>query len=213
METPILNFITMIKVVCICVWITGSHNGWSWKGHLDVIWSNLPAQAGPPKPNFWDFFFNIPKDWDFTTSLGNLLSVLHHLHTKNVFPDVQKAPPVFQPVPIASDPVIRHHWKAPGSVLFVPSLQVLININKIPSWAFSSLGWMVLGLSLLSHVRCPSPLIMLVSLCWTLSNMPVYLCLFCTEELKTECNTPGVVLPALKKGEGWPLLTCWQCIV
>ena len=29
--------------------ITESQNGWGWKGPLEVIWSNTPAQAGPPR--------------------------------------------------------------------------------------------------------------------------------------------------------------------
>ena len=29
--------------------LTESQSGWGWKGPLEVVWSNLPAQAGPPR--------------------------------------------------------------------------------------------------------------------------------------------------------------------
>lgn len=38
---------------------------------------------------------------------------------------------MFQFVPVVSCPGTEHHWKEPGSVLFVPFLQVFININEI----------------------------------------------------------------------------------
>jgi len=45
---------------------------------------------------------------------------------------VQRNPPVFHFVPTTSCPVTGHHWKAPGSVVLAPSLQVFIYIDKIP---------------------------------------------------------------------------------
>ena len=39
---------------------------------------------------------------------------------------------MFQSVPIASGPVTGHDQKEPGSILFVPSLQVLLYIDEIP---------------------------------------------------------------------------------
>jgi len=39
---------------------------------------------------------------------------------------------VFHFVPTTSCPVTGHHWKAPGSVVLAPSLQVFIYIDKIP---------------------------------------------------------------------------------
>jgi len=63
-----------------------------------------------------------------------------------VFPDVQREPPMFQFVAMASCPVAGHHWKEPGSVTFTPSLQVFIHIDEIPS----SL--------LFSRLNSPSPL-------------------------------------------------------
>lgn len=45
---------------------------------------------------------------------------------------VKKECPVFQFVPMASGSVSGHHWKEPGSVLFAPSFQVFIHIDKFP---------------------------------------------------------------------------------
>lgn len=44
---------------------------------------------------------------------------------------------VLQFVPIAACPVIGHHWEEPGSILFTPFLEVLLNIDKmLPELAF-----------------------------------------------------------------------------
>ena len=40
---------------------------------------------------------------------GQSVPVLGHPHREKVFPDVQKDPPVFQFVPIASGPGTGHH--------------------------------------------------------------------------------------------------------
>lgn len=60
------------------------------------------------------------------------VSVLHCPHCEKVFFDVQTDPPVFQVVPVASDPVVAHHYTEPGSVLLAPSLQEFIHITEIP---------------------------------------------------------------------------------
>jgi len=93
------------------------------------------------------------------------------LTVNKVFPDVQTAPHVFQLLPIASCPGTGHQRKEPGSVFFAPSLQTHIHIAKIPpSLLFSRLN-SPRSLSLSSYVRCSSPLIIFVVLCWTLSSM------------------------------------------
>jgi len=51
---------------------------------------------------------NISKDGDATTSLDNPCQCSVILMVK-VFPDVQREPPVFQFVPIASHPVTGYH--------------------------------------------------------------------------------------------------------
>jgi len=59
--------------------------------------------------------------------------VLHHLHSKEMFPNAQMEPPVFQFVPTASCPITGHLWKEPGSELIASSLQLFIYIDKISS--------------------------------------------------------------------------------
>jgi len=70
--------------------------------------------------------------WRLPKLPGKPIPVLGHSHSKDVFPDVQMAPPVFQFVPVASGPVTRHHWKEPGPVVFAPSLQLFLDIGEIP---------------------------------------------------------------------------------
>ena len=70
--------------------------------------------------------------WRLDNLPGQPVPVLSHSHCKKVFPDVQREPPVFQVVPIASGPVAGHHWEEPGSVFFAPSWQVFISIDEIP---------------------------------------------------------------------------------
>jgi len=52
---------------------------------------------------------NIPKNGDFTNSLGTLCQCSVTLTVKEVFPHVQTEPLVFQFVPIASCPVNGRH--------------------------------------------------------------------------------------------------------
>ena len=59
------------------------------------------------------------------------MPVLGHPHSKKSV-SWSSVPPMFQFVPIASGPVAGHHWKEPGSISFAPSLQVFIDIEKIP---------------------------------------------------------------------------------
>ena len=63
---------------------------------------------------------------------GQPVPVLSQPHSKKAIPDVQRDPPVFQFVPIASGPVTGHQWKEPGSILFAPSLQEFMYTNKVP---------------------------------------------------------------------------------
>jgi len=75
---------------------------------------------------------NISEERDSASSLGNLCQCSGSLPVKIVFDDVQREPSVFQFVPIASGPVTAHRGKEPGSVFFAPSLQVFVQIKKIP---------------------------------------------------------------------------------
>ena len=63
---------------------------------------------------------------------GQLVPVLGHLHSRKVFPDVQREPPVFHCVPMASGPVRGHHQKQSGSVFFVPPFRYLYTLMRPP---------------------------------------------------------------------------------
>lgn len=86
-------------------------------------------------------------------------------------PDVQREPPMFWFVAIASGPVTGHHWKIDlFSVLFIPFLLVLTYIDEIPPSLLSQAEPSQL-FSLSSQERCSIPLITLVDPHWTLSSM------------------------------------------
>jgi len=58
--------------------------------------------------------------------------VLRHPQREEILPHVQMELPVLQFVPIAPCPVAGHHWKESGPVLLTPTLQIFINIYKVP---------------------------------------------------------------------------------
>ena len=85
--------------------------------------------------------FGYLQGWTLHNLSGHPVPVLGCPHSEKVFLDVQREPPVFHFVPIASGLVTGHHWKEPGSVLFAPSFQVSIYIDEIPlSLLFSRLN-------------------------------------------------------------------------
>ena len=101
--------------------------------------------------------------------------VLDHPHSDKVFPHVQREPPMFQFVPIASGPVTGHHRAEPGSIYLAPLLQVLINTDEIPlSLLFSRLNSLS-SFSLSSQESCSCPFVSLVARRWTLSSMSMSL--------------------------------------
>lgn len=63
---------------------------------------------------------------------GKSVPVLGPAHSTEVLCGVQTKPPVSHFVPTASCSVTGHHCKEPGSILFGPSLQFFIYIDKIP---------------------------------------------------------------------------------
>ena len=69
--------------------------------------------------------------WRPHNLLGQPVPALSQPYSEKVFPHVQREPPVFQFVPIASGPVTAYHWKEPGSIFFATSLQVFLYIDKI----------------------------------------------------------------------------------
>lgn len=151
------------------------------------------------------WFLKSSKDGDPTASPGNLCqTVLHHHTMKKCFLMFRQSL-VFQFVPIASHSVTGHHWKEHDSVLFAPSLQLSIHIDKI-SWTLSSPGWTVPTLS--CEERWSSLFIFLVALLLNLSSS--FLSLLYWGDTRTGHSFPGVASAMLTKGEGSPDLTCWQ---
>ena len=107
------------------------------QGPLEIIWSISPAQAGPPRARTVStWLLNNSKEGDPTSFLGNLCQCLVTVTARKMFPGVHTAPPVFHFVPIASGSVTRHHWEESGSFTFAPSLQVFIDVGKIPPEPF-----------------------------------------------------------------------------
>lgn len=102
-------------------------------------------------------FFSISKEGDSTTSPNNLYQFSVILMVTRVFPDVQREPLGFPIVPAGSARVTGYHWKGP--VLHAPSLQIFVCMDGIPLIFLCSKLNSPSSLSLYSHTRCPSPLI------------------------------------------------------
>lgn len=151
-----------------------SQADWDWKRPLEVTWSNTPSQARWPRADYPglcpDRFWIISKDGDSTTSMGHLHQCSITLSVKKCFLVFGENLPEFWLVPVASSPVSGHHWNEPGSISFVPSLQVFIDMGEILlGLLFSGLS-SLRCLSLFSWETCFSLLIILTALHWTLSS-------------------------------------------
>lgn len=69
-----------------------------------------------------------------TTSLSwQSVSVLGHPHSKEALPHIQLEFPVHQFLSVASCLIAWQHQAQPGNILLVPSLQILIDTDKVPS--------------------------------------------------------------------------------
>ena len=88
---------------------------------------------------------------------GQPVPVLCHPHSKEVISHVQMELSLLQFGPTASFPVSRHLCKQPGPILLIPSLKILVHINKIPSQP--SFLQAKSSVSLSSKERCSSPLV------------------------------------------------------
>jgi len=67
------------------------------------------ATYGPLPRTMPRWLPHISKDGDAATSPGKPVPVPGHPHSEKLFPDIQREPPVFQFMPIASDPVTGNH--------------------------------------------------------------------------------------------------------
>ena len=138
---------------------------------------------------------SISKDGDSTGLSGKPVQMLSHLHSRKVFPDVEREPPVFQFVPTASGPVTGHHWEEPGSTLFSPSLQVFIHSDKTlptPSLLFLQVEQSQLSQLFLTGDMFQSP----NRFSGPLLDCPQYVQVSCNEEPRTRHSTSGVATSA-----------------
>lgn len=120
---------------------SGGHFVWSPCSHR-AFWSRLHLPR---------HLLSISKEKDSTASLGSLCHCLLTLTHKKKVPDLQRGSSVFQFMAIASSPVTGHHWKEPGSLFLVSSLQIFLTLIRFPSWALSFPGWRVTALSAFPH--------------------------------------------------------------
>lgn len=136
-----------------------TQNGWGWKEPLELIWSNPLAQSGllvicaePCLESFW-----ISARWE-TSSLNNLWQCS--------FPDILKETSVFRFVPVAFDPVTRHHLQV--WLCHVCTLPGDIYIYRWePNWDFSRLK----SPSFSSCISCSRPFRIFVAIHCTLFTM------------------------------------------
>lgn len=106
---------------------TESGNSWGWKGSLEVIQSNPPAQAGQPRANsaqpcpegVW-IYLRRETPWPLWATFVSAQFSLQ----QNVFPVIQMATLVLQFLPIAFYLIIGHLWIEP--VLFAHSHKIFI---------------------------------------------------------------------------------------
>lgn len=123
------------------------------------------------------------KKWNSTTSLGNLCQCFDTC--KEVFPNVQMEPPVFQSVPSVSCHGTNEKSLTLSSLH--SRFRYLYTLIRFPR-AFLFPSWTVPAVSLFSQEKCCNCFIIFVALSWTL----VCLCLVYTGELRTKPSTPGV---------------------
>ena len=108
-----------------------------------VIWSNPPAHQGPLEPvaqEFVQMAFEYLQEWKLHNLHGKPVPGLSHPHSEKEFPDVQREPPVFQFVPIASGPATGH--LIVQNTLAVFSEKVSLGARgKYSSCMFTPLWW------------------------------------------------------------------------
>lgn len=88
-----------------------------WVHHPVQIASSTSGCTGPSTDDFW-IYSSLQNPKIHWATCDNAV-------TFTVIPDVHRASPVYELVPFASGAVTGYDWKDPGSVFFVPSLQVL----------------------------------------------------------------------------------------
>lgn len=116
--------------------ITGSQNGWGWKGSLEISGCTLLQMQTHleriPRTMSRELTFGYLQAGICHKSRGQPVLVVSYPHSEKVSPDVHREHPVFHFVPTASGPGTGHYWKEPGST-FTPSLQIFIYAGKSPA--------------------------------------------------------------------------------
>lgn len=103
---------------------TTSQNTWSWKGTPHRQTFQHPSPSRVPYLDHVQKGFAYFQGWRLHDFSGQCVPVLNHPHRTKSIP--------FAQIRISMLPVIGHHWKEPSSILFAPSLLVLIQNNKFP---------------------------------------------------------------------------------
>jgi len=89
---------------------TESQNGWGWKGPLEVTWSTIPAQAGPPTtscPRPCSYSFWTPPKLETPQPLRATCSMLGHPHSeKNISWCSDRSPCVS----LCDHCLLPYHW-------------------------------------------------------------------------------------------------------
>lgn len=129
--------------------------------------------------------FNISREVDYKTSLGNLYQYSVMLIVKNFFLIWRWNILCFILCPLPLVLVTGHHQKESGPILLKPSLKVFLYIDKIPSKPFLLQAKQVQLAQPFPIKRCSSLLIIFITLCWTLSRSSVPL-LYWTQYSRVE---------------------------
>lgn len=121
------------------------------------------------------------------------LPVFCHPHSKELFSHVQVELSMYLFLPIASCAIIWHRQEEPGCILLVPSLQILIDIDKVPSPGYTGLA---------SSAFPHKQVFQFPNLHSSTGLSPVFLCLSWPGKLWTRHSTPGEASTGLSRGSG-----------
>lgn len=181
--------------------MTVSQNVWDWKGtsrhHLARNSGLKRYHLQPRTMSLWI----LSKDGE-----SNLCKCSVSLTVKEVFPDVQREPPVL----LCANCLWSHHWAVVGE--FRLGLLCTAPPGIYKNWTISTTGYKVPTLSLLSLKRCSRSVTIFVTLCWVLSTGPIpgFPHFSSTGEARSGNCTPSVASPVLSRREVWAPSSRWQ---
>lgn len=130
--------------------------------------------------------------WDGELTIT--LTCLFHCLTITTAKKLSCSDGISQVIICASYPVTGYYWEESGSLFFIPAHQLFVHIDKVLlSFPFSRLNT-VCFLSLSSHERCSSPLILLTVLSWTHSSKSMPFLYSGAQTYKQHYKSPSPVL-------------------